>query len=148
VPAHECDGERAQVRREGRSSVVLLVFGALLQEARLAAEALDATLVNMRTVKPLDCARLSELSVRHRHLVTLEENVVAGGAGAAVAEALRLAGNHAQLLQLGIPEGFVHKGARQALLEAAGLDAAAITVAVRNWLRHFEPAAAQLAGGA
>src|SRR5476649_1882615 len=79
---------RAQVRREGRSGLALLVFGTLLDSVQKVAERLDATLVNMRFIKPLDEDLIIELSGQHRAFVTIEENAVAGGAGSAVAELL------------------------------------------------------------
>src|SRR5580693_2335839 len=79
---------RAQVRREGRSGLALLVFGTLLESAQKIADRLDATLVNMRFVKPLDENLVIELATRHRAMVTIEENAVAGGVGTAVGEVL------------------------------------------------------------
>src|SRR5580698_180736 len=79
---------KAQLRREGKSGLALLAFGALVAPAQQIAEALDATLVNMRFIKPLDETLLLALARRHRALVTIEENAVAGGAGSAVGELL------------------------------------------------------------
>ena len=76
---------RAQTRREGRSGLAILVFGTLLESARKIAERLDATLVNMHFVKPLDATLVESVAERHRAIVTVEENAVMGGAGSAVA---------------------------------------------------------------
>jgi 1-deoxy-D-xylulose-5-phosphate synthase len=124
---------RAEVCREGGSGVALLVFGALLAAAAGAAESLDATLVNMRFAKPLDEDLLAELCARHRALVTIEDNVVAGGAGTGVAELLASRGLRIPLLQLGIPDRFTGQGARLTCLAAARLDAPGLTGSIRQW---------------
>jgi 1-deoxy-D-xylulose-5-phosphate synthase len=124
---------RGQIRREGRSGLGLLVFGTLLESARKIAERLDATLVNMRFVKPLDEALVISLAARHRALVTIEENAVMGGAGSAVGEALAAAGVQIPLLQLGIPDLFIEHGSRDTCLAAAGLDLAGLTAGVDQW---------------
>jgi 1-deoxy-D-xylulose-5-phosphate synthase len=124
---------RAQVRREGRSGLAILVFGTLLDSARKIAERLDATLVNMRFVKPLDEALVISLAARHRAIVTIEENAVMGGAGSAVGEALAVAGVAIPLLQLGIPDRFVEHGSRATCLAAAGLDLAGLSASVDRW---------------
>ena len=82
----------AQLRREGRSGLAILAFGALFESARRIAERLDATLVNMRFVKPLDQELISRWRRAHRALVTIEENAVMGGAGSAVSEVLAARG--------------------------------------------------------
>ncbi len=79
---------RAQLRREGRSGLALLVFGTLLDSAQKIAERLDATLINMRFIKPIDEDMILSVAAQHRAIVTIEENAVAGGAGSAVAELL------------------------------------------------------------
>ncbi len=124
---------RAQVRREGRAGLALLVFGTLLESARKIAERLDATLVNMRFVKPLDVDMVIALAGRHRALVTIEENAIMGGAGSAVGEALAAAGVQIPLLQLGIPDKFIDHGSRDTCLAAAGLDLAGLTASVDRW---------------
>ena len=120
----------AQVRRRGREAA-LLVFGAPLAAALEAAEALDATVVNMRFVKPLDVEMIRTLAGDHRLLVTVEDNVVAGGAGSGVAEALAAEGLEVPLLHLGLPDRFQEQGTREELLAEAGLDAPGILRAVR-----------------
>ena len=111
---------RGEVIRQG-SGVALLVFGTLLQAARPVADALGATLVNMRFVKPMDEALMLDLAARHRLLVTLEENVVQGGAGSAVNELLHAAGIAAHVLNLGLPDTFIEQGTQAEQLEMAGL---------------------------
>ena len=124
---------RAQVRREGRSGLALLVFGTLLDAAQKIAEALDATLVNMRFVKPLDANLVIETAARHRALVTIEENAVAGGAGNAVGEMLACRGSPLPHLQLGIPDRCIEHGSRESCLAAAGLDAAGLGASIERW---------------
>jgi 1-deoxy-D-xylulose-5-phosphate synthase len=124
---------RAQVRREGRSGLALLVFGALLEASRKIAERLDATLVNMRFVKPLDEDLVIALAADHRAIVTIEENATAGGAGCAVGELLASEGLQVPQLQLGIPDRFIEHGSRESCLAAAGLDAAGLNASVERW---------------
>ena len=124
---------RGQVRREGRSGLALLVFGTLLETAQKIAERLDATLVNMRFVKPLDENLVIELATRHRAWVTIEENAVAGGAGNAVAEVLASRGSPLPQLQIGIPDRFIEHGSRDSCLAAAGLDAASLNARISQW---------------
>jgi 1-deoxy-D-xylulose-5-phosphate synthase len=124
---------RAQVKREGRSGLALLAFGALVEPAQRVAEQLDATLVNMRFVKPLDEDLVVSLATRHRAIVTLEENATAGGAGCAIGELLAAEGVQVALLHLGIPDRFIEHGSREECLQAAGLDAASIAGAIERW---------------
>ena len=106
--------------------VAILNFGVLLEEAEAAATELGATLVDMRWVKPLDEALLLELASTHERFVTVEENVLAGGAGSAVAEFLANAGVQVQMRHIAIPDGFIHHGSQQQNRETAGLTRAAI----------------------
>ena len=124
---------RAQLRREGRGGLAILVFGTLLESARKIAERLDATLVNMRFVKPLDEEMVVSVAKRHRAIVTIEENAVMGGAGSAVGETLSAAGVLVPLLQLGIPDRFIEHGSRDTCLVDAGLDLAGLTTSVERW---------------
>jgi len=124
---------KAPIKREGRSGLALLVFGTLLESARKIAERLDATLVNMRFVKPLDEDLVIGVAARHRALVTIEENAVMGGAGSAVGEALAAAGIQIPLLQIGIPDRFIEHGSRDTCLAAAGLDLAGLNSRVDVW---------------
>ena len=121
------------MRREGKSGLALLVFGVLLAPAQQIAERLDATLINMRFVKPLDEELVLTLAARHRAFVTIEENAVLGGAGSAVGELLAAEGLQLPLLQLGIPDRFIEHGSRDTCLAAAGLDAAGLSASIEGW---------------
>jgi 1-deoxy-D-xylulose-5-phosphate synthase len=124
---------RAQTRREGRGGLAILVFGTLLESVRKIAERLDATLVNMRFVKPLDDDLVVSVATRHRAIVTVEENAIMGGAGSAVGELLAASGVQVPLLQLGIPDRFIEHGSRDTCLAAAGLDLAGLSASVDRW---------------
>ncbi len=137
---------RAELRRSGGSGLALLAFGTMVEAARPAAEALDATLVNMRFVKPLDEALVAEVAKTHRAIVTLEENAIAGGAGSAVLEALQRIGSPLPVLQVGVPDAFVDHGSREDNLAAAGLDAASVRAAVERFWRGQGIARARPAG--
>jgi len=139
---------RAQVKREGRSGLALLAFGALVEPAQRVAERLDATLVNMRFVKPLDEELVMSLAKRHRAIVTLEENATAGGAGCAIGELLAAEGVQVALLHLGIPDRFIEHGSREECLQAAGLDAASIAGAIERWWALQVAPAVRAGGGA
>ncbi|YCC76593.1 1-deoxy-D-xylulose-5-phosphate synthase [Pseudomonas aeruginosa] len=121
------------VRRRG-GMVALLVFGVQLAEAMKVAESLDATVVDMRFVKPLDEALVRELAGSHELLVTIEENAVMGGAGSAVGEFLASEGLEVPLLQLGLPDYYVEHAKPSEMLAECGLDAAGIEKAVRQRL--------------
>ncbi|WP_309626063.1 1-deoxy-D-xylulose-5-phosphate synthase, partial [Methylibium sp.] len=120
---------RGELRREagaGGRRIAILAFGTLLYPALAAAEKLDATVANMRFVKPLDTELLLRLARSHDALVTLEEGCVQGGAGSAVLEALQAAGVNVPVLQLGLPDEFIEHGDPAKLLAMLGLDAAGI----------------------
>jgi 1-deoxy-D-xylulose-5-phosphate synthase len=121
---------RGEVRREGKG-VAILAFGAMVAPALEAGAQLNATVVNMRFVKPLDRELVLRLAATHKLLVTAEENVVMGGAGSAVAEALAAEGIDTPIAMLGLPDHFVEHGDPQALLADCGLDAAGIARSVR-----------------
>ncbi|AYW58261.1 TPA: 1-deoxy-D-xylulose-5-phosphate synthase [Pseudomonas aeruginosa] len=121
------------VRRRG-GRVALLVFGVQLAEAMKVAESLDATVVDMRFVKPLDEALVREFAGSHELLVTIEENAVMGGAGSAVGEFLASEGLEVPLLQLGLPDYYVEHAKPSEMLAECGLDAAGIEKAVRQRL--------------
>jgi 1-deoxy-D-xylulose-5-phosphate synthase len=127
---------RAELRRRGRD-VAILAFGTLLGEALTAGEQLNATVVNMRFVKPLDRTMVRELAATHRLLVTLEDNVVAGGAGSAVTELLNADNRQVPVINLGLPDAFVEHGSRSELLSECGLDAPGILKAVEQQLRQM-----------
>jgi 1-deoxy-D-xylulose-5-phosphate synthase len=113
---------QGEIRREGQK-VALLLFGSLLESAMQVAEKLDATLANMRFIKPLDESLVLDLANRHQLLVTLEENVVAGGAGSAVNEYLLREGHSVSVLNLGLPDDYQHHASQQEQLAEVGLDA-------------------------
>jgi 1-deoxy-D-xylulose-5-phosphate synthase len=122
---------KGEVRRRGER-IAILAFGTLLTPALAAAEALDATVANMRFVKPLDQGLVLELARTHDALVTVEEGCVMGGAGSAVGECLAAADVQRPLLQLGLPDVFVEHGDPATLLALCGLDAAGIERAIRE----------------
>jgi 1-deoxy-D-xylulose-5-phosphate synthase len=126
---------RAELRRPGRG-VALLAFGSMLAPALAAAEALNATVVNMRFVKPLDEEMILRLAKTHELLVTIEENTVAGGAGSGVAELLHARDIPTRMLHLGLPDVHVSHGRHEQLLAELGLDAEGIRRAVRNAVRR------------
>jgi len=124
---------RGELRREGKR-VAILAFGAMLAPALEAAADLNATVANMRFVKPLDSELVFRLAASHELLVTVEENVLQGGAGSAVAEALAALSVPADILMLGLPDRFVEHGDSGQLLADCGLDAAGIVRSVRERL--------------
>ncbi len=121
---------RGEVRREGKR-IAILAFGTLLHDALPAAEHLDATLVNMRWVKPLDEALLRQVAEAHESIVTLEEAAIMGGAGSAVCEALNAMRLLRPVLQLGLPDAYIHHGDPATLRAMQGLDTAGIEAAIR-----------------
>ncbi len=124
---------KAQVRREGRR-VALLAFGATVPAAEQVGAELGLTVVNMRFVKPLDRALLLQLAQNHEGFVTIEDNVVAGGAGSGVSELFNAEGVLRPVLHLGLPDAFQHHASREDLLAEAGIDAAGIRAAVlKRW---------------
>jgi 1-deoxy-D-xylulose-5-phosphate synthase len=123
----------AQLRREGRSGLAILAFGALVDSAQKIAERLDATLVNMRFVKPLDEKMIVSIVARHRALITIEENAIMGGAGSGVSEVLAIAGLQLPTLHIGIPDRFIEHGTRDTCLARAGLDLAGLSAKVESW---------------
>jgi len=120
---------KAQLRRQGQT-VALLVFGTLLKAALEAAEQLDATVVNMRYVKPLDVEMILQMAKQHELLVTIEENVIIGGAGSAINECLQAHADSTRVLNLGLPDRFIAHGDTATLLAQCSLDAEGIVQAV------------------
>ena len=116
---------KGEMRRKG-SRVAVLAFGTLLYPALKAADALDATVANMRFAKPLDVDLVLELARTHEALVTVEDGSIMGGAGSAVLEALSAAGLSIPVLQLGLPDEFVEHGDPAKLMSQYGLDASGI----------------------
>ena len=111
---------KAVTLRQG-TSVAILNFGVLLPEAKAAAEALNATLVDMRWVKPLDEDVVESIARQHDRIITVEENALAGGAGSAVAELLASKQLHCEVRHIAIPDNFIHHGSQQQTRDAAGL---------------------------
>ena len=122
---------RGELRRTGRK-IAILAFGSMLAPALDAAEQLDATVANMRFIKPLDEELVLGLAREHDLLVTVEENVIQGGAGSAVAECLQKRGMTVPLLHLGLPDVFLEQGEPPQMLAACGLDAAGIAASIRR----------------
>ena len=129
---------RGEVRRQGKKiallskKVAILAFGSMLNIALDAAEELDATVANMRFVKPLDDALVTQLAASHDLLVTIEENVIEGGAGSAVLESLQRQRIKVPVLQLGLPDRFIDHGDPALQLKSVGLDKAGIVAAIRS----------------
>ncbi|RRS33295.1 MAG: 1-deoxy-D-xylulose-5-phosphate synthase [Gammaproteobacteria bacterium (ex Lamellibrachia satsuma)] len=125
---------KGEIRRVGQR-VALLAFGSLLAPALKVAESLDATVANMRFVKPLDEALILDLASRHEILVTLEENLVQGGAGSAINEYLAKVGHQVRVMNLGLPDRFIHHASHQEQLSECGLDVAGILASVNQALQ-------------
>jgi len=137
---------KGELRRESRRRthrIAILAFGSMLHPALTAAEEMDATVANMRFVKPIDAELIEWLAKSHESLVTVEENVIAGGAGSAVAETLAAKGIAMPILHLGLPDEFIDHGDPALLLARCGLDAKGIaaSIAERFGARPAEPLA-------
>ncbi len=124
---------KGELRRQGEQ-VAILAFGSMLAPSLQAAESLNASVANMRFIKPLDEELVLSLASTHRLLVTVEENAIQGGAGSAVAECLAQHGITASLLHLGLPDTFIEQGEPSKLLSDCGLDAAGIASSIRKRL--------------
>ena len=122
---------KAEVRREG-SGIAILSFGTQLKDALVVGEQLNATVVNMRFVKPLDEALIAQIAASHSLLVTLEENAILGGAGSAVNEVLARQNKKISLLNLGLPDEYIEHGDPQALLAECGLSVEGIMTAIKK----------------
>ena len=116
----------------GGEKLAILCFGTLLYPALQAAQALNATVVNMRWAKPLDLDLLREVALKHEHLVTLEDGCVMGGAGSAVLEALQALQIQRPVLVLGLPDAFIEHGDPAKLMALQGLDAQGIEASIRK----------------
>ncbi|MGN5189932.1 1-deoxy-D-xylulose-5-phosphate synthase [Aeromonas veronii] len=123
---------KGRILREGKGTAIL-AFGTLLHHAKAAAEALDATLVDMRFVKPMDEALVLSLAASHDHFVTLEDNAIMGGAGSAVNELLMRSKQCKPVLNLGLPDRFVEQGTQQEIYALLGLDDAGIQRSIESW---------------
>ena len=124
---------KGRVVRPGKS-VAILAFGTLLQQAKPAADRLEATLVDMRFVKPLDEALPGELAASHDYLVTLEDGALMGGAGSAVNDALQRLRLYKPVLNLGLPDRFIEQGSQEEIYSLLGLDSAGIESSIRNFM--------------
>ncbi len=132
---------KADLRRQG-SKVAILAFGSMVTPALDAAGKINATVANMRFVKPLDEEMVLRLAREHELLITIEENAVMGGAGSAVNECLATHGIQCPIVNLGLPDSFIEQGAREQLLAECGLDSNGI---IRTVTRHFGEGACQTA---
>lgn len=121
---------KSRVVRSG-SKVAILNFGTLLSEAMIAAESLNATVIDMRFVKPLDTQAVLAAAEEHELLVTLEENAIAGGAGSAVSEALAAANVQMPVLHIGLPDQFIKHGGQEEIRAELGLDAHGIELQIK-----------------
>ncbi|HBT0418712.1 TPA: 1-deoxy-D-xylulose-5-phosphate synthase, partial [Klebsiella pneumoniae] len=121
------------VKRQGEK-IAILNFGTLLPEAAAVADKLNATLVDMRFVKPLDTALILQLAGEHDALVTLEENAIMGGAGSGVNEVLMAHRRAVPVLNIGLPDYFIPQGTQEEIRADLGLDAAGIEAKIRDWL--------------
>ncbi len=126
---------KAQLRREGRSGLAILALGPMVSACEAIGERLDATVINLRFVKPLDEEMVLKIAAKHKSLVTVEENAVAGGVGSAINESLAAHGVSIPVLNLGIPDRFIEHGSREDCLRAAGLDMSSIETAINRWWR-------------
>ncbi|MDD2886093.1 MAG: 1-deoxy-D-xylulose-5-phosphate synthase [Dechloromonas sp.] len=124
---------KGEIRRQGKA-IAILAFGSLLPAALEAGEELDATVANMRFVKPIDAELIAELAGNHSLLVSVEENAVIGGAGSEIARVLAERGLHVPLLQLGLPDQFIDHGEQGQLLAELGLDKTGIVHRIRDSL--------------
>jgi len=127
-----------EIKRTGKG-IAILAFGTMVAPSVIAAQDLNATVANMRFVKPLDIELLKQLASTHDALVTVEEGAVMGGAGAAIAEALADAGIVKPLLHLGLPDKFIDHGDAAQLLAECGLNASGIAASIRKRFGKGEP---------
>lgn len=127
---------KAEIKRNGKK-MALLAFGSMVTPALEAGDRIDATVVNMRFVKPLDEALLLELAKTHDSFVTIEENVIAGGAGSAVNEFLHAKLCFKPVLNLGLPDRYVEQGSREECLSACGLDTQGIAASIEQFIKHL-----------
>jgi 1-deoxy-D-xylulose-5-phosphate synthase len=124
---------KAKIIKKGKK-IALLAFGNMLDEAQKVADKINATVVNMRFIKPLDIKLIRDLASSHKLLVTLEENAISGGAGSAVLEVVSEYNLKCQTLRLGLPDKFVEQGGQEQLRKKYGLDAASIAKSIEKKL--------------
>jgi 1-deoxy-D-xylulose-5-phosphate synthase len=129
---------KGELKREGKE-IAILAFGTMVAPSLAAANELNATVANMRFIKPLDIELVKQLALTHDALVTVEEGAIMGGAGAAVAEALAAAGIVKPLLNLGLPDRFIDHGDVPHLLAQCGLDAKGIAASIKQRFGKGEP---------
>jgi 1-deoxy-D-xylulose-5-phosphate synthase len=129
---------KGEIKRKGQK-IAILAFGSMVAPSVAAGDALDATVANMRFVKPLDVELVKKLAADHDYLVTVEEGSIMGGAGSAVAEAMAAEGIVKPLLMLGLPDKFIDHGDPAKLLSSVGLDAAGITASIKQRFAGGEP---------
>lgn len=125
---------KSRLIRQGKN-VAILNFGTLLPQAIEVAEKINATVIDMRFVKPIDEDRILETAQSHKLIVTLEENAIQGGAGSAVAEVLNSHQENTALLQLGLPDFFIPQGTQQEIMTDLGLDAKGIEEKIQQFLK-------------
>jgi len=123
---------KAELRRKGKK-VAILAFGSLVDAAEQAAQQIDASVVNMRFVKPLDTTLIRQLADEHDLLITIEENAVMGGAGSAVNEYLREIGHDVAIRLMGLPDKFIDHGVHKQMLSDCGLDANGIIDVINRY---------------
>jgi 1-deoxy-D-xylulose-5-phosphate synthase len=124
---------QAEIKRKGKK-IAILSFGSMLTPSLAAAESLNATVVNMRFIKPLDSTLLAQMANQHDLIVTVEENALMGGAGTAVMEALQALALQCPTLCLGLPDTFIEHGVHETMLAECGLNAEGIIKAIRTRL--------------
>jgi 1-deoxy-D-xylulose-5-phosphate synthase len=129
---------KGEIKRTGQK-IAILAFGSMVAPSVAAGETLNATVANMRFVKPLDVELVKQLAADHDYFVTVEEGCIMGGAGAAVAEALAAEGIVKPVLMLGLPDKFIDHGDPAKLLSTVGLDAAGITASIKQRYLSDEP---------
>ncbi len=127
---------KAEIRREGKK-IAILAFGSMVTPALEAGETLDATVVNMRFIKPLDEAMILKLAKSHDLLVSVEENVIAGGAGNGINEVLNAHVCATPLLTIGLPDSFIEQGTREEVLSVAGLDVPGILASIESFQKKL-----------
>jgi len=129
---------KGEIKRKGQK-IAILAFGSMVAPSMTAGDALDATVANMRFVKPLDVELVRQLAAEHDYFVTVEEGAIMGGAGAAVAEAMAAEGIVKPLLMIGLPDKFIDHGDPAKLLAGVGLDGAGITASIKKRFGSEEP---------
>jgi len=125
---------KGRILRQGQK-IAILSFGTFLHSALQAAENIDATVADMRFVKPLDESLIRQLVQDHDVIVTIEENAIAGGAGSGVVEFMMKEKLIKPVLNLGLPDKFIHQGTQEELYEELGLDAKGIEKSIQNYMQ-------------